>query len=218
MARKPRLTQQATPDEVQGRDLFLTPRYATELIVPFIKTQYVWECAAGEGYITTVLKEKGFTVISTDLRENKNLGVSKWNFLDHFSSSVMSGLEDNYSIVTNPPYSLKKEFAFKAIELNVPFAFLISADICGWIIDAIKNYGCEKLIPERRIDYITPNHLSRLNAGEGTNYTDLRQVDPKIIRKYNGSYFHSMWLTRYMDLGAVEIYSELSNEDKDRIF
>jgi hypothetical protein len=103
---KPERPQPATPNKVQDRDLFFTPRYATELIIPFIKTPYVWECAAGEGHISKILSEHGFSVVSTDLIENKSKNVSKYNFLDTMSNLVMSGLENKYTIVTNPPYSL----------------------------------------------------------------------------------------------------------------
>lgn len=160
--RKPKKPQKENLLEVDGRDTFQTPNYAVDLLVPFLEDITpmspfgkfrIWECAAGLGKIVKRLQYHQFDVIATDL-------VNGFNFL----TDIMSFPFD--CIVTNPPYSLKKKFYLKCKEFKVPFALLIPADYSGWIVDAVRQDGAEKIIPTRRIDYITPNVLCAIHEGE----------------------------------------------------
>lgn len=92
---------------------------------------------------------------------------------------------------------MKRKFFKKCIEYDLPFALLISADYSLWTINAIRKYGCEKLIPDHRIDFITPTGKSGATG--------------------NTSYFHSLWLTRYFDLGKSETFVDLTKEMKENI-
>lgn len=161
VARKPKSPQKENLTEADGRDLFQTPNYAVDILIPFLDKlgiKNVWECAAGLGKITQRLSRSGYSVIATDISYSKDGG--HFNFLtDH-----MTWLKDHV-IVTNTPFSLKKKFFKRALEYNCPFAFLIPADYSGWIIEACQN-GAEKIVPTRRIDYITPNTLQRIHEGE----------------------------------------------------
>lgn len=158
--RKPKNPQKENPLEVDGRDTFQTPNYATEIIIPFLasmmRVNTIWECAAGLGKISNRLLLDGFDVLSTDLAYS---GEDQ-NFLTCVSPANFD------AIVTNPPFSLKRKFFDKCVYYSKPFALLIPADYSGWIIDAVKTWGCEKIIPTRRIDYITPNILRRIWEGE----------------------------------------------------
>lgn len=185
--RKPKHPQKENVDAVDGRDLFQTPNYATELLVPFLSYQRdpIWECAAGDGKITKVLERHGYRVLSTDIR-----GEHPLNFLTDLMSFRFS------MIITNPPFSLKRKFYEKCREYGRPFALLIPADYSGWIIKATQE-GAEKIIPTRRIDYITPTGLSGASG--------------------HTSYYHSMWLTWGLGLGKSETFVELSIEDKKNI-
>jgi len=192
MPQKIKRTQDATPNVPHGRDLFQTPNYATDLLIPFIPKQvaFVWECASGEGKIANELRKFGYTVSESDLRSRP--GILTANFL---TDSPLS-LNQTCAIITNPPFSLKKQFYDRCVAYSVPFALLIPADYCGWIIEAILN-GAEKIIPTRRIDYITPSGMSGAN-GHSAN-------------------FHSMWLTRGFHLGRTETFMELTKEMKENI-
>ncbi|HBD92990.1 MAG TPA: hypothetical protein DC057_02330 [Spirochaetia bacterium] len=150
MPHKPKINQIETPNIVQGRDTFQTPNYAVELLIPFIPKhiKYVWECACGDCKISNVLKQYGFIVKSTDLKYGINFLNESFPFSNEFKNESM--------IITNPPYSLKRKFYNKCKEHGVLFALLIPADYCGWLIDSIRCDGSEKIIPDRRIDYITP--------------------------------------------------------------
>lgn len=241
MPAKTKATQKQDLENVHGRDLFMTPKYATELLFPFLKNvlsskSIIWECAAGQMKMSKVLETK-YKVVSTDLSYK-----TPFNFLTDDPKFKFS------CIITNPPFSLKKKFFDRCCEMGIPFALLIPADYSGWIIEAIQN-GAEKIIPSRRIDYITPNVLNRIWYGESwerlgitsctmKEYIDSHRVDEwekiinrnldvkfndiykapaKLLRKYSSSDFHSMWLTNGFELGQTETFVDLSNEMKDNI-
>jgi hypothetical protein len=181
-------TAPKTPNEPQGRDTFETPNYAVDLLIPFIPkyVKVIWECACGNGKIVRRLEKYGYGIYATDIRYNPDIVDKVMSFL--------TGLPDDQPqcIITNPPYSIKEQFIEKAFEYGVPFAFLINADYSGRQIDWIKR-GCEKIIPNRRIDFITP-------TGRKGNTS--------------ASQFHSMWLTHGFNIGRTETFVELSLKDK----
>jgi len=164
---KPKKQQPRTPTEPQGRDLFQTPNYATDILIPFLPKVPIWEPACGDGKIVYRLRNRGFDVRGTDVR-----GFDSVNFLTdtpRFSYNA---------IVTNPPFSLKKEFIYRAIQIGVPFTFLIPSDFCGWILQLMRH-GAQWVIPTRRINFITPTGRSGNNSA---------------------STFHSGWFTLGLDL------------------
>lgn len=161
--RKPKTPQKKNPNEVSGRDLFQTPNYATDLLVPFLRYRtpkkgsfVIWECAAGQGKIVKRLSQAGFDIYGSDL-DGKEYPCH--NFL------TQSNGQDFDCIVTNTPFSLKEEFYLQCRAYDVPFALLVPAEYSGYSIRAIRE-GAEKIIPTRRIDYITPNTLRRIHEGE----------------------------------------------------
>lgn len=202
MPAKTKQTQKENLESVHGRDLFMTPNYATELLIPFLDELLpmspsskfvVWECAAGQKKMANVLGNKGFETIATDLSYDV-----PFNFLKDTPTFKFN------CIITNPPFSLKKKFYDRCVEMGVPFALLIPADYAGWIIEAIEK-GAEKIIPTRRIDYITPNIINRIREGEiweaflieslGDEYdslADLKKRSPQILHEALNNYpdFH----------------------------
>lgn len=238
MPRKTKETQKKTPEESNNRDNFLTPRYATELLLPFIpdKVEQVWECAAGDGHMAKVFFDAGFRVIQSDIRENKKRGIEKFNFLTEVA------IFNQGMIATNPPFSLKTEFYKKCRKYNLPFALLMPSDYSGWLIDAFDKDGAERITPKRRIDYLTPNILKNINNIIKTKIEDLspsqqtkknflkshgvisreyefiEQVPVSVIRKFSSSDFHSYWVTWGFNIGKQETFVELTNEMKNNIF
>lgn len=193
MTSKTKTTQYEDLDNTQGRDNFQTPAYATKLLLPFIpeNTPNIWECACGSGKISEVLLKNGYGCVGTDLSLGK-----KYNFLTmDFPSDEK--YKKNTAIITNPPFSLKRKFYDRCRFHEIPFALLIPADYSGWVIDALWKDGAEKIIPSRRIDYITPSGLSGATG--------------------NTSNFHSLWLTWGFGLGKTETFVELTNEMKKEI-
>lgn len=195
MPRKPKTNQPETPNELQGRDNFQTPNYAVDLLIPFIPDNIdvlIWEPACGKGKISKRLEYHGYRVLSSDIYDDLHTDRII-NFLD---SNL--DFEKNFgtAIITNPPFSIKRKFYEKCLWYGLPFALLIPADYSGWIIKAVQD-GAEKIIPTRRIDYITPTGLSG-----ATGHT---------------SYYHSMWLTKGFNLGKSETFVELTNKMKENI-
>lgn len=166
-----------------GRDMFSTPHYATRLLLPFLKPYaMIWECAAGAGRMAEVLEEQ-HPVWKSDLTPQPTSSVldaypEKWDFLEQTKDEVWMKQIDY--IVTNPPFGHKIKFYKKCLSYwktcGTPFALLIPADYAGWIIKAVHEDMCQKIVPTRRIDYITPTGL---HGGNG-----------------HTSNFHSLWLVK----------------------
>jgi len=194
------------------KDSFQTPRYATELIAKALprSTKYVWEPAAGTGMMADVLEE-AWPVLRTEVNGN----YAYFDFLEgnDFPVSDWEGL----AIVTNPPFSLKKQFAYRCLELGVPWALLIPADWSLWLIELLQLRNCQILIPNRRVDFITPNVVARVNDGEKTDYKKMRDIPTELLKKYSSSDFHSQWLTWGFDFPETLNFAELTNEMKKRI-
>lgn len=203
---KPKTPQPETPKTPQGRDLFQTPTYAVDLLVPFIpqsNSHHFWEPACGEGKISNVLLHiENSTVLSTDIRKTDFMGDDNiYNFLsDGFSPIIQTVRKFNETppvIITNPPFSLKYQFIHKAIEYGLPFAFLIPFDMCGKMAHLFMDYGCQGVVPTSRINFITPTGKT-----EASGHT---------------SPFHSFWLTRHFNLPKLLTFVDLNKEMRKNI-
>lgn len=144
-----------------------TPPEAMDYIIEFLpKDKVYWEACYGEGHMANELKQRGFNVIgerSIDcLIDTPN---SNWDIL-----------------ITNPPFNGNKKFIKRAIDLGKPFIFLIRLEHLGGVeaCRLFKDIDIKIIIPERRINYLTPKSL--------------------IGEKVGGSPFHSIWLTYKIDL------------------
>lgn len=181
MPTKPKTNQPKTPNTLQERDFFQTPNYAVDLLLPHIsKSLVIWECACGNNKIVNHLAELGFSVFGTDLQEGHS-------FFDYIPTQKFE------MILTNVPFSLKKEFYNKAVEIGKPFALLMPIDFCGWILRAMRDDGAQWLVPDRRIDYITPT------GKQGST---------------SSAQFHSGWFCYGMNLSQQITVVELTKEMK----
>ena len=108
----------------EPNDYYPTPAFVVEELLKRETFEGgIWECAAGEGAISDVLKQHGYEVYSSDL-------------IDRGYGELLDFLESNYivpNIVTNPPFKLALEFvehaknhATKKIALFLPLTFLES--------------------------------------------------------------------------------------------
>ena len=144
-----------------------TPPEAMKCIMPFLNDKlFYWEACYGKGHMAETLRENGFKVLAG--YENLDCLVEqpkKWDFW-----------------ITNPPFNGNKKFIKRAIELGKPFAFLIRLEHLGGVeaMRLLKDLDFQLIIPEKRVNYITPKML----AGE----------------KVGGSQFHSVWLTYKLNL------------------
>ena len=72
----------------------------------------IWECACGGGHLSEVLKEKGYTVISSDIVDR---GYKGTRIIDFLECSEMN----SWDIITNPPYKVAKEFVKHSLDISV---------------------------------------------------------------------------------------------------
>jgi hypothetical protein len=169
----------------------------------------VWEPACGSGKISRQLRKAGYTVFETDLFHSDPYKVM--NFLE-------DGLRDipgKFSIITNPPFSIKERFVEKCFEYERPFALLINADYSqqqiGWI-----QRGCEKIIPTARISYITPNVLRRIHEGEVWNLVSDKK-ECSSLREYQEK-FMPIWVADLWVHHEVHNYTSIDDVPTELLF
>ena len=88
-------------------DFYPTPTNATLALLENERFDGdIWEPACGDGAISSILKEKGYSVYSTDLID-RGYGDAHFNFLNTHD------IRDN--IVTNPPFNIGTKFAIHSL-------------------------------------------------------------------------------------------------------
>lgn len=100
----------STTDRVEN-DYYATEPKAVELLLE--KEQFskqVWECAVGGGHIAEILKQNGYEVYCTDIVDRGYPGTKVLDFLEY------NGEPLQMDIITNPPYSIAKQFVEKALD------------------------------------------------------------------------------------------------------
>ena len=105
-------------NEREKHDYYATEPKALELLLEKEKfNHYVWECACGEGHLSKVLCEKGYSVKSTDIIDRGYDGTQVIDFLTVKKEDIKNDFSRD--IITNPPYKFAKEFVEKAIEISM---------------------------------------------------------------------------------------------------
>lgn len=101
-----------TEKERQSEDYYATDSIAIDRLAKVFEIPHnIYECACGRGDLAEKLKELGHRVYSTDLIDRgygEQVGV---NFLE------LKSMSKGFSILTNPPYALAKEFVLKSLDL-----------------------------------------------------------------------------------------------------
>lgn len=148
-------------------DDFQTPPEALEPLLPYLKGDWIiWECAQGKGYLSSHLRKSGFTTIGSDI-------ISGEDFLTYLPHTPFD------CIITNPPYSLKQKFLYRAYELGKPFAFLLPLTTLETKArqDLFKRYGIEIILFDKRINFHVPSG------------------------KESKSWFATAWFTNWLNIG-----------------
>jgi hypothetical protein len=102
-----------TEEERQAEDYYATEPKATELLLEKETfSSVVWECACGQGHMSDVLKQEGYTVVSSDLVDRGYENTKVIDFLNETETNTMD-------IITNPPYKYAKEFVEHALDISV---------------------------------------------------------------------------------------------------
>ena len=88
--------------DLEGPDFFPTPPWATFALIDNEAFKGdIWECACGDGAMSTVLEQTGAAVLSSDLFE-RGYGEAGVDFL--------TSKRDAANIITNPPYNAAEGF------------------------------------------------------------------------------------------------------------
>ncbi len=104
-----------TENERQIDDFYATDPIAIDKLLSVESPHLnIWECACGEGHLSSRLIEKGYVVWNTDIIERRWKRLSA---LQDFLKATESPFFGDYDIITNPPYKHAKEFVLKALEL-----------------------------------------------------------------------------------------------------
>ena len=96
--------------EREVNDYYANPPSAVEMLLELENfSKSIMEPACGQGHVAEVLKSHGYTVCATDL-VNRGYGVCG---VDFFNINEPTDMD----IITNPPYSMAKEFVEHAMEI-----------------------------------------------------------------------------------------------------
>ena len=137
----------------EPNDFYATPPQTTKALLNVEKFEgKIWEPCCGEGHISDVLIERGYSVKSTDLVD-RGYGQSRIDFL------FETNRYDN--IVTNPPYKNALEFVGKAVCLtNYKCALLLKLNF----LEGIKRKGFFKSNPPTTV-YVFSQRQSLMKNG-----------------------------------------------------
>jgi hypothetical protein len=99
------------PEHREKDDWYPTPRAAVDALLSVEAfSGPIWECACGDGAISTVLEEYGHTVFSSDLID-RGYGEPNVDFLEERHPRAPN-------IITNPPFKHIEAFIAKSLELT----------------------------------------------------------------------------------------------------
>lgn len=103
-----------TEKKREEKDYYATEPKALELLLDLNEIDFsknIWECACGELHLSNVLKQRGYSVRSSDIVDRVHNGEIET--LDFLTCNE----KWNGDIITNPPYKQAKQFVEKALDL-----------------------------------------------------------------------------------------------------
>tara|TARA_R110002020_G_scaffold278464_1_gene493885 strand:- start:236 stop:736 length:501 start_codon:yes stop_codon:yes gene_type:complete len=135
-------------------DDYMTPKSAWELIKDLLpKDKVIWEPFYGDGKSGESLRELGFDVI-----HNPNE-----DFFEHDKGDI---------IVSNPPFTKKKEIFSRLIELDKPFVMLCSQNLIftQYFRNLMIGRQLQIIIPRKRIQFIKISNGEYIDTGNKCNF------------------------------------------------
>lgn len=104
--------------DLAGPDFYPTPAWATHALIDNEKfSGEIWECACGNGAMSSVLENVSPNIISTDLYDR--------GYGDHGIDFLLADRKTD-NIITNPPYNAAEGFVRSGIKCaNSKFALLL---------------------------------------------------------------------------------------------
>jgi len=136
-------------------DDYMTPRYAWDNIKDYIpKGKVIWEPFYNENSKSPdYLRDLGFDIISKDV-----------DFFDNDLGDI---------VVSNPPYTLKKEILQRLVSLDKPFIIISPSSmiITQYIRNIFKDIqGIQIIIPRKRIQFIKYVDDVKVETGNQCNF------------------------------------------------
>lgn len=102
-----------TEEEREKNDYYATDPKAIDMLLEHETfSEFVWECACGEGHMSDALKQGGHWVASSDLVDRGYQGTKIIDFLTYNTLNTTD-------IITNPPYKYAKEFVEHALDISM---------------------------------------------------------------------------------------------------
>lgn len=131
-----------------GGDEQYTPKYGVEVLLPHIqhlKDKIIW-CPFDreDSQFVIVLKENGFNVVYSHLDYNQDFLTyepEKWDVM-----------------ISNPPYTNKRVYWERALDLKKPFALLLPLNILS---DSVINTTMREREREREFQLLIPSRRMR---------------------------------------------------------
>jgi hypothetical protein len=119
-------------------DFYQTPSYATESLLERFdfESKNIWEPMTGNGAIAKPLRDAGYNVFCTDLVERKFALDATF---DYFKQQTYNGDNQDFSIVTNPPYGKVNEFLEHTLNIIKPKTCCLFLPVR--YLEGIKRYN-----------------------------------------------------------------------------
>lgn len=148
-----------TEEERSKNDFYATPPLAVRKLLQLEQfDENIWEPACGMNHITNVLRQHGYKVRTSDIVNMT--GEPDIELLDIFT---YNGTFDG-DIISNPPYSLGKEFTEKCLEI-VPEGHKVAMFLKLQFLESKKRYDLFKKYPPKVI-YVSINRLGCSKTGQ----------------------------------------------------
>ena len=144
-------------EDREENDYYATEPVAVEMLCELeMFSNQIWECACGQGHISKVLEQRGYTVKSTDLID-RGFGDPGIDFLK--STDLFSG-----DIVTNPPSKYAQEFVEHALDL-IPEGNKVAMLLRLQFLEGQKRRDLFLLSPPKTV-YVSSSRLDCAKNGE----------------------------------------------------
>ena len=125
-------------------DFYATPPEAVKYLLNVEKFDTnIWECASGQNHIADVLKEYGYNVRTSDL-------VKRTPTTEQMDFLSCQEKKWNGDVITNPPFTLAKEFVEKSLSL-VGDGKKVAMFLRLQFLDSLERYELFKNCPPKRV-------------------------------------------------------------------
>lgn len=142
-------------------DFYPSPPEATEALLAVEKFHgTILEPACGDGAISTILRDRGHTVISTDL-VNRGFGESGLDF------TVDTYPYDADNVVTNPPFKLAEKFAHLALRRSRQKVCLLCK---VQFLEGVKRRTLFETTPLKKV-WVFSKRITMARNGEREKYS-----------------------------------------------